>query len=74
MSATLYSRQNYEDRGHGLLILTQCSNGVGKSTRLELYASRGLCLIYCNGCEEAWIIAPNGGTEGSTSVRTDVRT
>jgi hypothetical protein len=46
MSTTVYSRTDHnlsheEGRGHGLLVLTLCSNGVGKGTRLELYASTG---------------------------------
>lgn len=35
----LFNWSNREHRGHGLLILTRCSNGARKGTRLELYAS-----------------------------------
>ena len=41
MATELYNRQDHPDRGPGLLVLTRCSNGVGRGTRLELYASTG---------------------------------
>lgn len=47
MSTTLYDRGQWnrdhgneeEGRGHGLLVVTEASNGMGKGMRLELYAS-----------------------------------
>jgi hypothetical protein len=39
MARQLYSRTDHDDRGPGLMVLTQAANGGGKGTRLELYAA-----------------------------------
>jgi len=58
MSSQLYARHDHEDRGHGLLVLTRASNGVGNGTRLELYAStHDDCPVEIHSVEEATELA-----------------